>query len=373
MAAGQRSQIAIVGDSAVAGWGSGVATGTTTAGTGAGTSPNYLRAKAWPQQLKDQLVARGIPCRADAYFSSQVNSVIADMVAANPNIQVGTGWTLSNYSLSGTMLTCANTVTTASVFIPGDAAADSFDIIHAAQSGLGTITFTDEDGWTQSINCGSIAGAQVTNSAGTLGLKRTTISRPTASQKPISITRSAGNQILIVAIIPYNSASPALELLNMGWPSSKAYGTTGSGHWNIYSDSTTMSAATPYNALGALNSDAYIIELGTNDQANGVIPADFQTAMTNIASKLKGQAGGNGANVALVKCRTTIGGYASYNMSSDMLAVIDTVTTNLSLAPIINYNAIPFTSDTDRFDGTHLSAQGYAKEAAVARQALIGA
>lgn len=370
MAAGQRAQIAVVGDSAVAGWGSGVTVGTGS-GSNAGSPPNYLRNKSWIYQLKDQLVARGVPCRADAYFSSQVDSVIANMVAANPNIQVGTGWTLSNYSLSGTMLTCSNTVSTASIFTP-EIAADTFDIIHSAQSGLGTITFTDADGMNVSINTGSIAGAQVTNTAGTLGLKRTTITRAAATTTPVNITRSAGNSIFIVAIIPYNSTSPALELLNMGWPSSKAYGTSGSGHWNIYSDPTTMGAATPYNALGALNSDAYIIELGTNDQAGGVLPADFQTAMTNIASKLKGQAGNNGLNVALVKCRTTIGGYASYNMSPDMLAVIDTVTTNLSLAPVIDYNSIAFTTTTDRFDGTHLSTQGYGKETNVARVSLIG-
>jgi hypothetical protein len=72
-----------------------------------------------------------------------------------------------------------------------------------------------------------------------------------------------------------------------------------------------------------------------------------------------------------VKCRVTIGSYASYNMSSDMLAALDTVTASLGLAPVINFNTIPFVT-ADRFDGTHLSAQGYGKEATVARQALVG-
>ncbi|RSV35168.1 SGNH/GDSL hydrolase family protein [Sphingomonas sp. ABOLD] len=369
MAAGQRSQIAIVGDSAVAGWGGGVDSGTGAASQStAGNAPgNYLRNKSWPAQLKDMLIARGVPCRHDAFFTSQPDSSVANMQAANPNIVIGTGWTLTNYSLSGSMLNCPNTVTTPITFTP-EIAADSFDIIHSATAGLGIIVVQDEDGLNVQINEGTNSGAQVVTASGN-GMKRTTITRPVASTKPITITRVSGGQVFLVGIIPYNSTSPCLEILNLGWPGAKAFGTNGTGHWNIYSDPSTMTAATPYNALGALNSDAYIIELGTNDANQAVTATDFQTAMTNIATKLKGQAGGNGANVALVKCRVAMTG--GYNMSSEMLAVIDTVTANLSLAPVINYNVIPFVT-TDRFDGTHLSAQGYAKEATVARQSMIG-
>jgi len=368
MAAGQRAQIAIVGDSAVAGWGSGVTTG-----MGVGSSPgnpgNYVRSKSWPAQLKDLLIAAGIPVRHDAYFSSQPDTTIANVSGANPNIAPGAGCVLSSYSLSGTILQCPNTVTTATTFTP-EIAADSIDIIHSANAALGTLLVTDEDGLNVAINTGSTAGAQVISSGG-LGLKRTTIARPVASTKPFQISRSTGGSLYIEAIIPYNSTSPCLELLNMGWPGSRAYGTSGNGHWNIWADSSAMTAATPYAALGALNSDGYVIELGTNDAAGGIAASDFQTAINNIASKLKGQAGGNGANVALVKCRVTIGSYASYNMSPDMLAALDTVTANLGLAPVINFNTIPFVT-ADRFDGTHLSAQGYGKEATVARQAIIG-
>lgn len=189
MAAGQRAQIAIVGDSAVAGWGSGVTTG-----TGVGWSPgnpgNYVRAKSWPAQLKDLLIAAGIPARHDAYFSSQPDTTIANVTGANPNIAPGAGWVLSSYSLSGTILQCPNTVTTATTFTP-EIAADSFDIIHSANTGLGTLLVTDEDGLNVPINTGSTAGAQVISSGG-LGLKRTTITRPVASTKPIQISRSAG-------------------------------------------------------------------------------------------------------------------------------------------------------------------------------------
>nr|WP_315384207.1 hypothetical protein [uncultured Sphingomonas sp.] len=368
LVAGQRAQIAFVGDSGTAGWGAGIQIGTQS-GSDAGISPNYLRDKSWPAQLGELLVAAGIPCRSDAYFSSQVNSVVADMMAANPNIQVGAGWVLSQFSLSGTMLNCPSTVSTPTTFTPKKAA-DSFDIIHSATAGLGVITITDEDGMSVQIDESKNSGAQVVTSTGN-GMKRTTVTRPVASTKPITITRTSGGQIFIVAIIPYDSTKPCLELLNMGWPAAKAFGTSGTGHWNIYADPTTMSAATPYNALGALNSDAYIVELGTNDAKAGVAPSDFLAAMTNIASKLKGQAGNNGANVALVKCRTTVGGYASYNMSADLLAVIDTVTANLNLAPVINFNAIQFVT-ADRYDGTHLAGQGNGKQAVVARQSLIG-
>jgi len=43
----------------------------------------------------------------------------------------------------------------------------------------------------------------------------------------------------------------------------------------------------------------------------------------------------------------------------------------LRLAPVINFNTIPVVT-ADRFDGTHLSAQGYGKETTVARQVLVG-
>jgi lysophospholipase L1-like esterase len=368
MASGQRSQIGIVGDSAVAGWGSGILTGNA-AGANAGNPGNYVRAKSWPSQLKNLLVAAGIPCRSDAYFSSQIDTNLTNMQSANPNIVVGSGWVLAVYSLSGTVLQSPNTVTSNTQFTP-EIAADKFDILHSANAGLGTILITDEDGLNVSIDCSTNAGAQVINSTG-LGMKRTTVSRPVASTKPIQISRSTGGAIYIEGIIPYNSVTPCLELLNMGWPGSRAYGTSGSGIWNIWADPSTMGAITPYNALGALNCDAYIIELGTNDAAASIADADFQTAMTNIATKLKGQAGNNGLNVAVVKCRTTIGSYASYNMTPGYLAALDTITSSLGLSPVINFNTISFVT-ADRFDGTHLTEQGYGKEAVVARVSLIG-
>lgn len=368
--AGQRAQIGVIGDSAVAGWGGGVATGTAN-GTGAGSPPNYLRVNAWPQQLRALLAALGQKVRSDAYFSCSSGTSISDLQAANPNIVLGSGWVLGNTGLSGTILQCPNTSTAATTFTP-EVAADTFEFYCSSQAGVATFTVSDSDGVFATIDTSNQSGAQVI--VGSLGLKRFTATRAVPSTKPISIARNGtGGTLYIQGIVPSDTTNPMLEILNMGWPASRAYGTDGSTpHWNIWATPSSMNASTPYNALGVLSCDGYIVELGTNDANASIAASDFQTAMTNIASKLKGQASNNGANVALVKCRTTIGGYASYNMSADMLAVIDTVTANLSLAPIINYNAINFVT-TDRFDGTHPAQPGYGKEAVVSRQWLVGA
>ncbi len=358
LAAGQRAQLSIVGDSNPAGWGAEIAVGT---GTGnqalAGTPGYYSRAKSWPGQWKNKLNQRGIVTRHDAFFSSAIDSNLTNMQAANPNIVVGAGWALGNYSLSGSILQCGNTITTASTYYPSERAADRFDFIVSGNPGLGTLRVTDEDGLSFDINQAVTSGAQVIIPATGNALRRLTVPRPAASTKPIQFARVSGGSCFVEAIIPWDSTSPCLEILNMGWPGSKAYGASGSGHWNIFADPSTMSASTPYNALGALGSDAFIIELGTNDTSQGVSVADYKQAMTNIATKLAGQVGA--ANVALAKPRTAGGGF---NMSAAHLAAIDEVTVALGLAPVLDFNSIAFATD-DRFDTTHLTTSGQGKSA----------
>lgn len=363
--AGQRAILGMIGTSMTSGWGSGIANGTGD-GADAGRNGNSLRSKSWPQQLAAQLIAAGVPTRSDAYFSGlQTGDTVSTLTTYNPRVSFGAGWEVAGNESAGGKIMRVQNGTGALTFTP-EIAADRFDILVTGFSGLGTLEVRDSSGLLltidESVNTGG--SNDVTISATSSAFRRLTASRSTPSTNPITIAPPASSNAsaFVVGIIPYDTTSPRLEIINIGWPGSRAYGTdTSSPHWNSHSSG--AYAWYPFYAIGAINADAFFIELGHNDIAANTSAADYQTALTNIANQAKAK----GANVALVKGNTAT--LSSYNLPASYLAAVDSVTSSLSLRPVLNFNSINLVT-ADRFDGVHLSGSGYAKDAAAAKSYL---
>ncbi|NLS27922.1 hypothetical protein S2M10_29240 [Sphingomonas sp. S2M10] len=355
--ANQRQIAVYLGDSLTAGWGSGALVGTAS-GTGAGSGGNFLRANAYPQQVADKLNARGILARADAFCSSMINNVVADLSASNPNITMGTGWTLKNLSFGGFMVWFTGSTFGSFGYTP-QYPADKFDIVYATFGSLASaMTVSDANGplSPSPVDCRAVTGSNVTLN-GNSGMRRTTFTRSGGpSLDPISIA-SAGGDIYIALIVPHDTTSPRLEIINIGWPGSKAYDTA--GNWSPNTTPSAANAWAAFYAIGAIDADAWFVELGANDKNLGVAAGDYQAALTNIINRIKAIT--PSANIVPVKTNTGVSG-SNYTLTSDFLTAIDTVAASLSLSPVLDYTTLSLVT-ADRYDTIHLARPGYGKKA----------
>ena len=345
---GARSVVAVVADSTGAGWG-----GLVAQGTAAGASPGASASKpnSWPHQLSALLNTASILTRADAFFPGAVTGeAILDIASANPNMTFGTGWSITNIAtLGGYFLTFTGATQGNLTFTP-EVAANRFDFLVTSASGLGALTISDASG--------QLAIIDETNTGSTATFRLVTVQRAVASTSPITIVSTASKQTYICAIIPYDTTSPRLELLNMGFPGSKT---------SDWANTATNTPWDPYNALSLMSGyiDGSFLELGANDANAGVSASTYQANLQTIANRLAGY-----GDVQLVKVhKATSGGYV---VPASYLTAIDAVAGSVSSAPAIDFNT-PALVTADYYDNIHLSQQGYGKEAQIALTAFRAA
>jgi lysophospholipase L1-like esterase len=342
-----RARIAMTGDSTVAGFGSGAATGTG-GGSTPGSGGNYLRANSMPKQLSDLFNANGIPSRADALIGSgTTNNTVAEFNVADPGNTFGGGWTLPfSGSFGGWSFRGDNSGTTSFATRKWDYAADTFDIYYVCGAGTGTFTVTDASGTLATVDS-SVFTPPAGATQGALG--RVTVRRDAASKAGISIQRTTSGTVAIVAIIPYDSNNPRLEIWNFGWPGAKT------SDWsNPYDGSFAYLALTQIDPA-----DAWYVELGLNDKATSVAVGTYQTNYSTLVTKLRTL----GGDIFMSKPHHPYLDNATWLLDSTYLAAIDAVAL-ASGANIVDYFNKVSLVQADYYDVPHLSKQGYGKKAA---------
>jgi hypothetical protein len=351
LSAGQRARWGLVGDSVTAGYGSKDMVGTAN-GNGPEQAGNYLRQNSWPSQYAALLTAAGIPARADSFFSGAMGGTnIAQLAAAYPGMSFGAGWSVAGINtIGGLFITCSGTGSM--VFTP-QVAANSFDIYITGYDGLGTFAVTDASGTLATISESEVTGLVMGGSA----YRKVTVTRAVASSAPISIQRTGvGGDIYIDGIVPFDTTSPRLELINLGWPGSST------NEWVTTSDN---SAWAPRYALGTLLFDHWSIELAANDANNGVSVSTFQANLTTLVGLLSG-------TKRLIKTNKATGG--GFQVPASFLTAIDSVSTANNLPAPIDFNGgITLANPGDYFDSIHLVKSGYAKKAARAYAETVNA
>jgi hypothetical protein len=345
-AANQRAIIAMLGDSLFAGWGADSVAGGG-AGTNAGQTPNNNRSNySTPAQVAAQLKAAGIPARSDAIFGSGgvQSSVVSYFNTANPVFQIGSGGAISSQpeTMGGPMIRTDAAGTTVGVFNPQELT-DKLEIWFITGTTNQVLTATDSDGVIGTYDVGSSSGG---------GIRKITISRTTPSIKPITITQgTAVAGCYFLALIPYNSLAPMVEVWNWG-----------RGGWKASDALVSTNAWSPGSMLPTYNPDAVIISFGAND-ANGAVPAStFQSNLQSLVTL----AAPASRDVRLVKQHGTVaGGETGYDAPSTFRIAIDSVTTSNTLRAAFNFHDGILATPADYFDSIHLNRGGYAKEATV--------
>lgn len=274
MQGGPRPRVLFIGDSKMMGAGAG------TAGTG---FTDGAASKRKSVVLGKLMSASGFAAADTAFFAS---NRAPTPLTYDTRITAGAGWSFSTNVVAtfGGQATLQNAGGGAGVaaFSPVGTF-DTIDIIYAQGSVVGTFTVSDGATLLDTVNGNDPTGKPV---------RKTIALASRGSGKTINISRVSGN-VYIIAVIPYDSQAPSIELLNAG-----AYG----------SKSTDWTASSNFNA-GAV--DAWVpmaphltfIALGANDKNQGVPVATFKQNIQTLITRaqvtgdvvLVNEAYGNGA------------------------------------------------------------------------------
>lgn len=347
-----RAAIASVPDSTGAGWGAGVAIGTG-AGANAGSGGNFSRAASMPQQFAALLNAAGVPTRDDSIWGTGNPSpnTLAEFVNSQPGHVFGADWSVyASQSLGGSGFQAA-AGTSSWTTRKWKYAADGFDIYYLTLNTLGTFTVSDASGTLATVDTSVVV---LPPGAGAGGFGKTTVMRDTASKSPISIQRTGvGGNVIIQAIVPFDSTQPRLEIWNMGWAGSKT------ADWNPAAGVNGWRAS---YALKLIDQPVlWHLELGLNDQNTGVSAATYQANLQAIANNLKA----GGGDLIIGRPHRPYLDNASWLLSAAHAQAVADVAA-ASGAPMVDYRAMNLLQ-TDYFDVPHLTSAGYAKKA----QALL--
>lgn len=273
------ARIAFVGDSK-------------TVGAGAGTGSTFTVgafARSRPARVAALLAAGGLNTRTDAFFGCAGFGSIADILAYDPRRSGFAGWGGGSNSLGGAMMSAGNSnpgqfqpggpVDRCSVFVRNGSDRPAFTLTKGSES----VTLTP-------------SGA----SGGFARLEATFGARDAA---PIAIARAgtAGN-LQLAGMIAWDSTRPGVEIANFG-----VYGVVS----GFQADMT--NAFSPANALAAYAPHLTIVNLGTNDSAQGLAMTTWLTNIRTIVQQARpsgsviltwpavggvGTAGGSDANRA---------------------------------------------------------------------------
>lgn len=342
---GQRARLLVVGDSNTAGWGANGAGGG--AGVNAGNATNYLRTKSYVRETATLLIAAGYRVRSDGFFGSGASAAntIAEAVAANPSLAFGANWSVwtSNLFVGAYSFLCASSNTTTDMTYTPTVAADRFDIYFSTFIGGGIFRVADSGG--------NLQTGISTNAAESF--QKVTVSRGVASTLAITLRQTTTGGLFIVGIVPWDSTSPRLELINAGYAGSKVSDWQDASH-----------AYSPFLAVPIIDADAVSLNFGPNDAQAGVTPAQYQTNLQALITQFKPT-----GDILLIKPATSSD---THNPPAGYITAIDTLVANNSLAQAANFNSISMLA-ADRFDSVHFVSTGHVKMANVFEPVIASA
>lgn len=230
------ARIAFVGDSKTMGAG---------AGTGNGFTVGAF-SRSRPARVAALLAAGGLATRTDGFFGCAGLGSIADLLAYDPRRSGFSGWGGGSNSLGGAMMSAGNA--NPGPFQPGGAVDRCAVFIRNG---------SDRPGFTLTKGNESVT---LTPSGPSGGFARLEASFATRDAAPIAIARggTSGN-LQLAGLIAWDSSKPGVEIANFG-----VYGVV-SGY---QADMT--NAFSPAAALASYAPHLTIVNLGTNDIAQGV-------------------------------------------------------------------------------------------------------
>lgn len=194
-------------------------------GQGAGTSTSGLTgcvAKSVPSTLAAQLTAKGYSAMAEAVFGDGNQTTAAALVAANPELTFGAGWTgwASGVRTAGGFALKNASDTTAFTFTP-TSQVTSFRHYYVRATGNATFTQQIDSDTPSTINSNGANSIQAATSAAAGGLGSHTL----------SIARNGtGGALYTIGVRAYNANTKHFECVNMGWCGSKV------SDWNVASN-----------------------------------------------------------------------------------------------------------------------------------------
>jgi hypothetical protein len=243
-----RTTILTVSDSIGAGQGAGPG-GVTIAGA---------RPFSFPSRMANRFAALGIPSQAESFFGNAAQA--AAYGTYDPRVSSST-WTYdaTRTTAGGNLFGAVSSATLS--FLPGTNV-DTFEIGYVAAPGKDTIN-VNIDG------SAPATGSATINSNASLALLKSTVKPASAGSHTLNLV--AGTLVggfLLMGVKAYNSTTPAIDIVNCGWPGSTT------ANWN---DGTFVWS--PLNAIQYHAPHLTIIELGPNDWNNSVSVA---TSVANL-------------------------------------------------------------------------------------------
>ena len=330
-----RARVLCVGDSVTFGW-----------GAGSGDAYTSARPLSYPAGLAAKFSAAGVPALNESFFAGfggGVNSV-AIMTAYDTRLAAGAGW------VNATTLPTAggnhwfNSSTANALSFTPSVPVDTFVIYYYTESAFGDFTL-EIDGANQTAHSQNVAKSFAS-------VTRTT----TLGTHTLSIKRTSG-YVRFAGVIAYNSATPAIDVINLGWSGSTAV------TWND-----AVEPWSPLNALGVLAPDLTIIKLGINDWQTATTLANYKAGINALIARAKLT-----GDVVLLAPNQTGGSAGTLAQDTYIDALRDLYeTNNLRLADFYNFHGSysALNSAGKMFDVLHPKAVVYDAEATVLGQLL---
>jgi len=236
---------------------------------GVGTTPPNYKAHSFVAYLAEALAKLGIPAQWNSLWGTSGYLDNAGHNQADARTTFTADWTnLAGASLGGNLFT--NPAGTGALTTSFVDAYDSIDIWYNRLSGGGIF-----DALIDTVSQGT------TNTNGGAAVLKKSVTGLSLATHLLEIKRASGGAVNIVGAEAFNSAAPAINLLNMGWSGSD------SSDW-----ASTTASRSPRNALPVIAPDATFLLIGNNDLVAGRSPSDFVANMTSViqGAKLSGDA-----------------------------------------------------------------------------------
>lgn len=334
LAANGRAIIGGIGDSTRKGYGGKIG--------GSGPFDDCFHNSA-PYALGQTLAAMGFNVSRDTYALGAAQGS-PDIHYGPGQMTVGSGWGIfgfgtpwgaGSYGNYGSSDPVANKIA-----IQAEQAWDTAEIFYRKYPGFGTISL-DRGGSAQTVSSNNASDA----------FGKTVFTFPLGTQ-PVNI-RAPNGFVLAEAIRLYNSTTPNLVMIE----------DYGNATWATAQWLSAGNPSDPFNALPQLGLAAAMINLGINDQYNGVSAATFKTNLNSLIAKIKSvNVPGLGvpADVVLevpTHCAVVDAGELD---AAHVQAVIDAASESslrapLNLRTLFTYEANP----SYYYDGRHPNKLGY--------------
>ncbi len=234
-------------------------------GWGTGIGGNYqmdARRHGWFYKTAGLLAMLGIPAQAEGFMGAGNGTGISGGLEA----ALATGnWTFASTTNGPGGRSYSRTTATSVIALTPNGSFDTVEVYDQMDTGKGS--------WQWAF--GAAAYSASISGAGAAALRKTTCSSgAAAAAQTFNINKVGGAIVNIQGWIPYDSAVPALDFVNMGWPSSS------------YANWTTPGTAgyTPLGGLAAMSPDLIIIQMGLQEFLTVASPQLIIDGIVTIAA-----------------------------------------------------------------------------------------